>query len=151
MDKFRPARLDEYIDWLAAFFDDGFLPTYSYDYPWARARMLTATDHFRLGGERGSAARPIIIPKGIGWTGDIGHNTLFQWQWMTTIVPSTVPVYDDAEFDRFPQVEMLRIHARTEKARWDADLAARDQERRRLEDRSDLSRYTRAAKSRSDG
>src|SRR5581483_6914331 len=98
MGKFTAASIEQYIDWLNGYIAQGRMPTHYYDYPWQRTNFLLALEDFRLGGECGSDARPIIVPSNVRFLGgDLGHNNLYLLE-NFTVRGWWVPLYSDEKF-----------------------------------------------------
>jgi hypothetical protein len=139
---FRPARLNEYLEWLRKHAETGGKPTHLYNYPWATWNFLYAERDFRLGGECGANARSIVAGPNASWiSGGIGHNNLFLSG--GTFHGLVVPMFSDSEFKSIPGYEeLLELDTRRRKE-W-------NERRRHYEQRniaraagSDLSAYTR--------
>lgn len=78
MSTFRPAHVNDYVEWLRPYLEQGGKPTHYYDYPFSRQRWLIAEKDFTTGGECGSLAAHIIVPAGIEYGGGgLGHNELY--------------------------------------------------------------------------
>jgi hypothetical protein len=121
--------VDHYVTWLHLWTADGGKITHVYDYPYERANFLLALADFRLGGECGSRARPIVVPPHVRFLGgDTGHCNLYFINDGTTHARGwvTVPIYSDPEFATVPGY--------AEAVAADQE-AARQQEARRLRER----------------
>lgn len=139
---FKPARLDEYIEWLKGFLATGGTLTNAYDYPWQRVDFLLATCNFRLGGECGSDARPIIVAEGAQHLGgDLGHNTLYFMDEFRLAGMKRVPVFGDPAFEALPGVEAFRRAEELKKSEWLRERAKRDAKDAGNRATSDLSGY----------
>jgi hypothetical protein len=97
-DVFRPATLDDYMQWLRSWLRAGNRPTHFYDYPFERWTWLVAQQDFVTGGECGSNAVSIIVPAGVHQSGEIGHNNLFFMDGPAVRDYGIVPVFADAQF-----------------------------------------------------
>lgn len=118
--KFRPAKISEYTAWLSRYVADGGTITHAYDYPWSRSGMLIAVAGFRLRGECGARSAQIICPAGIGWSGPMGHCTVYEMDGFR-LRGGFVPVYSDPAFDAIPGVKAKRSEAAYAHARFEAE------------------------------
>ncbi len=107
---FRPATLDQYIEWLRGFLGQDGKPTHSYRYRFqtdARRFLYVPDGVFTLYHETGSAARVVIVADGAQKNplGGLGQNVvMFMDGFWLLSNPPFVPVYSDPAFLELPGV-----------------------------------------------
>lgn len=135
--KFRAATTTEYVEWLKGYLANGGRITHYYDRPFPAERFLYAVQSFVLADERGSVAREIIVPKGIRFSGDLGHNRLYIMKGFEAIGHS-VPVFGDREFHDLPGYQEAVEESNERSRRFRERIAAQQAERAAWKSGSDL-------------
>jgi hypothetical protein len=93
----RPATANDYVIWLKGYLEDGGEITHTYDYPISRWKFVVATSHFTLKPGFGVNAKHIIVPRFIKWSGQLGHDSVFEMN-EYKCHGRIVPVFSDPEF-----------------------------------------------------
>lgn len=141
---FAACPLDRYVRWLQRYVRNGGQITHVYDYPYDRAGFLLAVRDFRLGGECGSRARPVVVPSTVRFLGgDLGHCNLYFEADDTGDAHGSlwVPVYSDPMFGAVPgYAEAVEAAAQREQD-WRAHLARERAEQDALAADSDLTAH----------
>lgn len=141
MAKFRSASLNQYVSWLEKYMRAGGQPTHFYEYPWARAGIVVATQDFTIGGECGVDARSILVPSHVKFLGgNLGHNNLY-FEDSLTCRGGWVPVYGDPEFYSLPNIENFIAGQRARRLDSERERQARNAEYKARTKGSDLTEY----------
>lgn len=100
MGRLRPARVEDYKNWLAGFLAMDNKPTHCYNYPLERGMedWKVALADFQIVPLFGADSLNIIVPKGIRFLGgELGHNNLYLMDGFSCL-GGWVPIYSDIHF-----------------------------------------------------
>lgn len=92
------ATIEEYMDWVRGYIENGGKPTHYYDYPFSQESFVIAKHNFTMMPRYGAKSINIIVPKGVYVMGkDIGHSNLYFMDGYRQ-VGGNVPIYEDMKF-----------------------------------------------------
>lgn len=101
MPHLQPATINDYKNWLRGFLENGGKPTHSYDCSIEDQinNMFVAKEDFEIMPFFGDSSVSIIVPKGIKYSGEVGHNVLyFEENYQVKGGDMEVPIYKDIKF-----------------------------------------------------